>query len=913
VCRRTLGAALALGAAALAAVALAGPPRAAATQALVVLPPGQGGTITAAALARNQLTGDCSDLAPHACDQLQTYQEWRFRDGALAPTPAQVLHPAGSETPIAGLQIVRDGDGVPHIYASGPDEAAIEGEIAYGIGYAQAEDRLFQMEILRRAAEGTLSELLGSSYEQMDLLTRRDSETAAERAEQIAALSPTDRASLQRYADGINAVIARDTQDASQLPAGFAATQDEPVRPWTSDDTVAVIVLETKQVAESAGNEVGYGSLARRLASRYGVEKAVRILDDLQLTRDPKSPTTVPHGQGARRTTDLKRYGFIDYTPADTARLVSSLDPSVDAADQEMLTGDQALAQADSSLGLPRFGSNAWAIAPRRSRTGGALLWGAPQVGYYFPPVLYEMEVQGGASHIHGVGVPGGGPGIVIGYTPHLAWSITTAQDDQVDTYVDRIRAAPGGGYEFFWRGAWRPVAQRQETIRVRTQTPNLALIGQSLGTPVYTDKTVTFYRTEHGPPGTPLPCAVFYLDPHAGLSYCKVRAFWNAELQTGRALVDMNQATDLAAFDRAVHESVAGFNFIYADDQGNIAYWHTGRVPVRVRGHDPRLPVPGDGSYDWQGFLTPADWPSVVDPAQGWVASWNNKPQASWPDSGDGTLWGAFQRVRQPMSLIAAQSRLDSTTVWQVARRTGELDLRATLGFKPLLTTLAARTDLSPLERRAVDLVAAWDGTAFYPDGAERDASGKPTGRVAGAAFPIFDAWFAALEQRVAAPVFGPVVSGSDAANGVRAFTRTPQTESPQYEFFDDFDAFVYDALTGRAHAADYLGGATASDVSKAALDDALGKLSSAQGADPDGWRAPMPQIVFQDLEVGGVPNIPWENRGTWGEAVTLPAPPGCAPAGPAARTRPSRRRARRHRPVARHVRRHRPRCAQA
>src|SRR5438094_801118 len=78
-------------------------------------------------------------------------------------------------------------------------------------------------------------------------------------------------------------------------------------------------------------------------------------------------------------------------------------------------------------------------------------------------------------------------------------------------------------------------------------------------------------------------------------------------------------QAVNLQQFDAAVRHSVAGFNFIYADDAGHIAYWHTGTIPMRARGHDPRLPAPGDGRFDWRGYLSPKLWPSVIDPAQGW------------------------------------------------------------------------------------------------------------------------------------------------------------------------------------------------------------------------------------------------------------------------------------------------------
>src|SRR5207244_3937383 len=123
------------------------------------------------------------------------------------------------------------------------------------------------------------------------------------------------------------------------------------------------------------------------------------------------------------------------------------------------------------------------------------------------------------------------------GYTPHIAWSITTAQDDQVDTYVDHVRPAAGGvGYEYLWRGGWHPVQQRVERFSIRTNAPSLPLVGQRAAA-VYTSKDVTIYRTLHGPAAAPVACTVMYIDRAAGLSYCKARAFWNVELRSGVAL----------------------------------------------------------------------------------------------------------------------------------------------------------------------------------------------------------------------------------------------------------------------------------------------------------------------------------------------------------------------------------------
>jgi hypothetical protein len=224
---------------------------------------------------------------------------------------------------------------------------------------------------------------------------------------------------------------------------------------------------------------------------------------------------------------------------------------------------------------------------------------------------------------------------------------------------------------------------------------------------------------------------------------------------------------------------------------------------------------------------------------------------------------------------LRSHQGRFDVPATWGAARRTGELDLRARLGFKRFLVRLAKRGKLNAIERAAIHQVARWDGTAFYPGGAEHSASGAETGNVAAPGFAILSAWFHALEARVGRPVFGPVTGAGSVAAGVRAFTRSSQSTSPEFEFFDDYDTFLHDVLTGRAHQARYLGMGSAGSVSEAALDDAIALLRAQQGPHPARWRAAMPQIQFQSLDVADLNPVPWENRGTWGEAIALPPAP--------------------------------------
>lgn len=133
-------------------------------------------------------------------------------------------------------------------------------------------------------------------------------------------------------------------------------------------------------------------------------------------------------------------------------------------------------------------------------------------------------------------------------------------------------------------------------------------------------------------------------------------------------------------------------------------------------------------------------------------------------------------------MDMLAGRRRFSLTTLWQMARTVGELDLRATLGFKPFLTELASHFRLSPLERAAVSQVARWNGAAFYPSGAQRTSSGQPTGYVRSPGFAILSAWFSRLENLVAAPGLGPALGQTHPAAEVQSYTRTPQTTSPQF-----------------------------------------------------------------------------------------------------------------------------------
>ena len=205
-------------------------------------------------------------------------------------------------------------------------------------------------------------------------------------------------------------------------------------------------------------------------------------------------------------------------------------------------------------------------------------------------------------------------PGVIIGRTAGRAWTFTTGYTDNTDTYIEQTDEA----FEhYLYDGAFRPFEVITETIDV---------LG---GSPV----EYTHLRTVHGP--------VYTTDAASQQAFTYRYTFWQRELEMLAALYNVWKADDIAGFQAAAEQIPASFNIFYADKEQNIAYWHLGDYPVRPDGTDPRLPLVGDGSQEWDGFLPFEQQPQAINPPQGYLANWNNKPIASW-DQGDNVIWRA-------------------------------------------------------------------------------------------------------------------------------------------------------------------------------------------------------------------------------------------------------------------------------
>ena len=489
------------------------------------------------------------------------------------------------------VTIDRDDFGAPHITAD------TEAAVFFGQGFAVAQDRLFQMETFWRTATGRLAEINPGALSQ-DRQIRRVYYTPAERQVIFEALPPEVQTMLSSYVDGINAYIDSTAANPDvYLP--FEYTQfplsQIGIEAWDVDKVMAVMQFQIRR-GEAGGDEL------IRLAELQANGEA--WFNENRPINDPAAPTTI-HADVPASEAAPGSYGGPEIDPdvaAQVARERAEMDAGLDA------------------LRVPRkFGSFVAVISGALSESGNVLLLGAPQTG---PPrqnttaLTWEVEllvgdVNDAELHIAGMTFPGI-PGVIIGRTAGRAWMITNGYTDNTDTYIETTDEALE---QYLYDGAFQPFEVITETIDVLGSAP----------------VEYTHLRTVHGP--------VYMTSASNQQAFTYRYTFWQRELEMLTALYNAWKADDVAGFQAAVEQIPLSFNFLYSDNEQNIAYWHVGDYPIRPDGTDPRLPLVGDGTQEWEGLLPFEQQPQVINPPQGYLANWNNKPIASW-DQGDNVFW---------------------------------------------------------------------------------------------------------------------------------------------------------------------------------------------------------------------------------------------------------------------------------
>lgn len=524
-------------------------------------------------------------------------------------TPQQNVKVAGLKQ---AVQILVDRWGVAHIYAANQDD------VFFAQGYNAARDRLFQIDLWRRRGLGRLSAVFGPTFIEQD----RASRLFLYRGDMQKEWSAYDKQAqgiAERFVAGINAYIDQLSAEPERLPFEFRTFGYVPEK-WQAQD---VVRIRSHALARNLTSEVARSNTACHADLKT---------DEMRASLSPAWQTRLPAGLDPCLPSDLLRVfqlatGGISFSAG--ALRVSQTD-RVEAAP----TGDHDDGHA------PLEGSNAWVIAPSRSATGRAILANDPHRAYSTPSLRYITHLSAPQLDVIGAGEPAL-PGVSIGHNGTIAFGLTVFSIDQEDLYVYELN--PANLQEYRYQGKWEKFSVLREQISVRGAEPvNIDLV-----------------FTRHGP--------VIYTEPAKKRAFA-VRSAW---LEAGTAPYFGNIhymfARNFQEFRQSLsHWGAPAENQVYADIKGNIGWVAAGLAPIRPN-WDGLLPVPGDGRFEWAGFLAADQLPWSYNPAQAWFATANelNLP-ADYPyrDRKLGFEWPGndrYQRLSEVLSKSGKSSIEDS------------------------------------------------------------------------------------------------------------------------------------------------------------------------------------------------------------------------------------------------------------
>ena len=778
--------------------------------------------------------------------------------GALA-TPAihakgQVAAHTQPAQAANSVTIKRDEYGVPHVYAS-----TVYG-LFYGYGYAVAQDRLFQMEMAKRSTQGTVSEVLGDKFVKFDTSIRGNYWPASIR-EQLAALPQKEHDILDGYAAGMNAWIDQvRAQPDTRMPKQFNDMGFQPSG-WDAFDVAMVFVGTMANRFSDATSEIDNLALLTALKDQYGAEQGMALFNTLKWIVNPDAPTTIPAAESqypvklaagaptANNAVAMQALPRFDGAAPMTARLAIGNDGALlhqNAADNALTIVEQFAAAGPTGLAGYPTTSNMWIVGKNKARDARAIMLNGPQFGWFAPAYTVGIGLHGAGFDLVG-NTPFGYPSILFGHNGKISWGSTAGFGDDIDIFAEKLD--PQQPHRYFYKGQWRDMEKRVEVIRVKDASPVVQEI----------------YRTVHG--------IVMQRDDKQHIAYAKSRAWAGLEVQSLLAWTHQARAQDWASWTAQAAKHALTINWYYADQKGNIGYVHTGAYPDRRAGHDPRLPVPGTGEWDWKGLLPFSTNPKVYNPRQGWIANWNNSPQQGYPASDlFAFLWGGADRAVEIDQRISAKPTLSSDDMWQILKETSAVDVNRQ-HFLPFIQRAAEKLPADDSRRAIVALLVQWDGQNRDP---------QHTGKYDTAGSAIMDAWLTAMLERSLGKVVPAPYNKWFLASGYAA----PQDGPTGSANISNGSKILYESLRGKESAVaprfDIFAGQPADDVIAAALRDVEQKLSAQWGNDPAAWRTPTVPLTFRAQNFFGVPQANaneavrtpvYMNRGTENDLIVFGA----------------------------------------
>lgn len=484
--------------------------------------------------------------------------------------------------------------GVPFIYAEN------ENDMYFTLGYIHARDRLWQMDLYRRVAEGRLSEILGKEMVEYDVLFRTlgiDRSSASI----YHSLSSESKQILNSYTLGVNAFIE---SNISRLPLEFDMINYKPDM-WTPENSVMIVRLMAWELCLSWYTDVMFGEIVRK----FGIENA----QDFFPSYPEDGPFIIRSEAGSGN---------------DSANVRSNSGSSTTPRLNRPSGGDVAGDFFDLNMNFRKFffsdgihaGSNSWVVSAELSETGKPMLANDPHLALQTPSKWYEVSLYNGQRRmsLSGFTLPGA-PGVAIGHNGAIAWGLTNLMCDDADFFV--LKRDSSDLTKYIHNQKSIPLDSTVEAIKIRDSSD---------------DHVFTAYRTVIGPVVSGLSKTGFAnkqsFQNLPGNDLLVLR--WTGFEKSDEILsfYKINFAQSRLQFEEGLRSfGSPALNFVYADTAGNIAYHAAGLVPVRESADNVSALYPSGAGLEWKGFIPFAELPSEVNPKHGYIVTANNKPSSGY------------------------------------------------------------------------------------------------------------------------------------------------------------------------------------------------------------------------------------------------------------------------------------------
>ena len=620
---------------------------------------------------------------------------WWIAHSALPQVEGSVALPGLSSK----VSVVRDERGAPTI------EANTLTDLFFAQGYVTAQERLWQMDILRRAAAGELSEIIGEDTVKFDREQRiLGLRVVAESS--VKSISASDRPFFDAYTAGVNAFME---SHRDRLPIEFRVLKYQP-RPWT--------VIDCLLIGARMVQDLNHYSYARALTREKVLAKiGPELTADLYVNSSwhDRPPTETRRGmdqEPAAGSGDQDDDDDEEVDPdGDSTTLTSALSfahaPFSALPDKNLvarLRAEFAVGVSESGSSSAEFsnetdalraGSNNWVVSGAHTTTGKPLLSNDMHLDHQMPNLWFEAHLKSGDFDVAGVTLPGV-PSVIVGHNQHIGWGFTnvgpTVEDDYIEEFNEqgqyKVPVPPTKGAARRSKEQpsfeWREPEHRLETIHVK-------------GKP---DVTVDVLTTRHGP-------IITELIPGETR---KIALRWTLYDGMGLMFIDVDRAQNWDEFRQAFSKFIApGQNVVYADVDGNIGYQATGRVPIRAAG-DGSLPMNGsDGAHEWVGYIPFDEMPHTYDPPNGIIATANGRITPEGYKYSISTEWETPWRTDRIYRVLESGKKFGVADMLAL-----QMDVSSSFDHfcaDKFVYALDHAPKLSDRAKRAADILRDWDG----------------------------------------------------------------------------------------------------------------------------------------------------------------------------------------------------------